>query len=200
MTDLVEELDRLAHLADNLLLLAAAEGQAGLEREPVEVEDLLVSAVRRWSRTAPRSWQIDVMSEGVLHADRERLDAALDAIFENAVHATVDGEVIAVLGQADGDVAVIELADGGIGILEKHIPRVFDRFWSTGYGPDHRRGTGLGLPIVRAIVEAHGGSVSVRSTGARGTVVAVRLPGLVPAANGDGSPALRHPERGVHPA
>jgi two-component system OmpR family sensor kinase len=178
MADLVEELDRLAAMADSLLLLAAAEQPHGIERAPVEVEDLLVDAVRRWSHAAARSWQVDVMSEGILQGDRQRLDAVFDAILENAVQATSPGEVIAVLARADGDTAVIEVADSGVGIPEDVIPLVFDRFWSTRYGPDQRRGTGLGLPIVRAIVEAHGGSVAIRSTGASGTVVAVRLPGM----------------------
>lgn len=178
MADLVEELDRLAAMADNLLLLAAAEQPQGLERAPVEVEDLLVDAVRRWSHAASRTWQVDVMYEGILQGDRQRLDAAFDAILENAVQATSPGDVIAVLARADGDTAVIEVADSGVGIPKDALPRVFDRFWSTHYGPDQRRGTGLGLAIVRAIVEAHGGSAAVRSAGARGTVVVVRLPGL----------------------
>ena len=179
MTDLVEELDRIARVADRLLLLAVAEQSAGFEGEPVEIEDLLVGAVRRWSRAAGRAWRIDVMSDGLVIADRERLDTALDAILENAVQATRAEDVIAVLGHADGDVAVIEVADSGVGIPDGDLPRVFDRFWSTHYGPDHRRGSGLGLPIARAIAEGYGGSVTIRSPGSQGTVVIMRLPGLV---------------------
>lgn len=178
MTDLIEELDRLGRTADRLLLLASAEQGGGLEREPIEIEDLLVAAVRRWSHASARTWRVDVMSDGVVTADRGRLDEALDAILENAVQATATEDVIAVLARADGDVAVVEIADSGVGIDAQDIERVFGRFWSTHYGPEQRRGTGLGLPIARAIIEAHGGSVTIRSTGSRGTVVAVRLPGL----------------------
>jgi signal transduction histidine kinase len=178
ISDLVEELDRIARVADRLLLLAVAERADAFEREPVEIEDLLVGVVRRWSRAAARDWQVDVLSEGVVMADRERLDAAFDAILENAVQATGIGDVVAVLARADGNVAVIEVADSGVGISTDDLPRVFDRFWGTHYGPAQRRGSGLGLPIARAIVEGHGGSVTIRSADACGTVVAVRLPGL----------------------
>jgi two-component system OmpR family sensor kinase len=190
--DLVEELDRMARVADHLLLLAAAEQRDGLERSAVEVEDLVVDTVRRWSRAAPRRWEVDVTSEGIFPGDRQQLDAALDAILENAVHATCAHERIAIVARAHGDVALIEIADDGTGIADDVIPNVFDRFWSTHYGPDRRRGTGLGLPITKAIVEAHGGTVSIRSSDSNGTVVTVRLPGLTSAVSRNGATATRH--------
>jgi signal transduction histidine kinase len=178
--DLVEELDRLSRLAEDLLLLAAAEQYDSLIRNDVDFEDLIVGAVaRRWGRTEDRSWSI-VACEGVLrNADRHRLDSALDALLENAVRATRAGERIAVRGCAEGDIAVIEVTDGGAGIPHEALPHVFERFWSAPYQPDDgRRGTGLGLSIVEAVVSAHGGRVAIESTAGHGSTVRIRLPGF----------------------
>ncbi len=178
LDDLVEELDRLARVADDLLLLAMAEQRGGLQCSPVEVEDLVVEAVRRWSRAAPRRWDVDAMPEGTIEADRHRLDAALDAILENAIHATGSDDAIFVRAFADHDCAVIAVTDTGSGIPAHLITNVFDRFWSSPYGPDQRRGTGLGLAIARAVVEAHAGTVAIRSGASNATIVTLRIPGL----------------------
>jgi signal transduction histidine kinase len=179
MTDLVAELDRLSRITEELLLLAAAEQQDGLLREAVDFEDVLVAAARRWSRTADRAWRASTC-EGELDADRQRVDSALDAIIENAVAATDDGDSISVVGRSEGHVAVIEVSDSGVGIPQEALPRVFDRFWQIEYGRTGRRGSGLGLAIVKAIVEAHGGTVSVSSGIGRGTCLTMRLPGFRP--------------------
>jgi signal transduction histidine kinase len=163
-----------------MLVLAAAEQPNNLLRAPLDIEDLVVAAARRWSRTADRVWRVDAAIHGVLIADRHRLDAALDAIIDNAVQATGSSDRIGIGAHADDDVAVLTVADSGVGIPADAMPRIFDRFWSIRYEPERRRGTGLGLAIVKAIVEAHDGSVSVRSTPRAGTTVTLRLPGLSP--------------------
>jgi signal transduction histidine kinase len=177
--DLVEELDRLGELAEDLLLLATAEQPGTLVTGPVDVEDLVVAAARRWSRSAQRAWRVDARVDGVIPGDRQRLDAALDAVIENAVEATADHDSIALTVRAVYSDAALEVHDTGRGIPVDALPRIFDRFASVGRDGADRRGTGLGLPIARAIAEAHGGAISVRSTVGRGTTVTFRLPGLI---------------------
>jgi signal transduction histidine kinase len=80
-----------------------------------------------------------------------------------------------VRGRASAGAALFEVVDHGVGIPEEALPRVFERFVRR---PHETGGTGLGLPIVKAIVEAHGGSVSVASSPADGTAVRLRLPGF----------------------
>jgi signal transduction histidine kinase len=181
LDDLMEELDRLARIADDLLLLAAAEQQNGLVRAEVDLEDLiLVAATRRWGRTEDRRWMV-APCEGVLaSADRYRLDAALDAVLENAVRATKAGDTISIACIPADDWAVIRIADSGVGMDADALAHVFERFWSMPYGEDPRRGTGLGLPIVEAIVRAHGGTVSIAAARGAGTTVSLRLPGFRP--------------------
>ena len=96
--------------------------------DTVDVEDLVVSALRRWSRGSRRNWRVDVELEGTVAGDRERLDAALDAILENAVQATAVRDVVAVRAFAVGTDVIVEVTDSGVGIPAELLPRVFDRF------------------------------------------------------------------------
>lgn len=186
--DLVEELDRLGRIAEGLLALATAERCENLVLESVDFEDVVVSAARRWSHSAERAWGVDVRAEGVLVADRDRLDAALDAVIENAVRATEPSDRVVIQGRADAAGAVIEVADTGVGIEAAALPRVFERFSSIRHGNGTSVGTGLGLPIVKAIVEAHGGTVAAYSTPGVGTRLVLRLPNFEP------SPDYARPE------
>ena len=176
IVDLVQELDRLNGIAENLVLLQVAEQPDSLEHAPVDVEDLIVSAVRRWSRGTRRRWRVDAAVEGTLIGDRQRLDAALDAVLENAVQATGEHDRIKVSAKPAGAGVVIRVRDTGIGIPPELLPRVFERFASD---PARRgkRSTGLGLPIARAIIEAHGGTVEVESVQGLRTTVTFALPG-----------------------
>jgi two-component system OmpR family sensor kinase len=194
LDDLAEELDRLGAIAEGLLLIEVAQLPGTFERQPVEVEDLVVSAIRRWSHGARRDWLVDADLEGVLAGDRQRLDAALDAVLENAVQATDESDTISVAAIADDGNAVIAVADTGTGIAPDLLPRIFERF-SRGRTVGGTPGTGLGLAIAKAIVDAHGGSIGARSVPGHGTTIILRLPGLEAAAPleppaGEPEPAL----------
>ncbi len=178
IADLLEELDQIGRVADDMLILAAAEQPGNLVLARLDVEDLVVAAARRWSRTADRAWRINSTIQGVLVGDRQRLDAVLDAVIDNAVRATCNGDRITIVARAEAETAVIIVEDAGVGIPADALPRVFDRFWSIRSDPERKRGTGLGLSIVKAIVEAHGGGVTVSSVQGTGTGVTIRLPGL----------------------
>jgi signal transduction histidine kinase len=175
--DLIEELNRLAHSADQLLLFASAQMPGGLLRMPSDFEDIVVCAARRWSRSTDRRWIVDA-SDGVIDVDRDRLDTALDVLIENAIKATSGGDMISLRGYDDHGTAVIVLSDSGVGISAEGLPHVFEPFWSDPYDPEQRRGTGLGLSIAKAIVEAHGGHISLVSMANAGVIATVRLPGL----------------------
>ncbi len=171
------ELNRLRRIAERLLVIAAAEGPEFLRLEPVALDTFIVETLRRWRPTVNRRWQLGRLDKATVQADRERLGLAIDALMENAVRHTGDGDVIrlsVVAGEYGMPVRVF-VADGGQGIPADLVPHVFDRFRS-GDG-NHPSGTGLGLALVQAVARAHGGEVLVRSRPGRGSEFELRLPG-----------------------
>jgi signal transduction histidine kinase len=178
LADLADELQGLGEIAERLLMLAGSHPD-DLVLAPVEVEDLVVTAIARWSRRINRNWGVHVLDDGLIDGDRTRLDGALDAILENAAAATTDGNTILAVARATGGGrVVIEIIDTGQGISREGAERVFDRFWSAPYQPGGKRGTGLGLAIVRAVAEAHGGTAEFSSVPGKETTVRLVLPGF----------------------
>jgi two-component system phosphate regulon sensor histidine kinase PhoR len=132
----------------------------------------------------------DLPSEDVLvEADKEKVRVILDNLLSNAVKFTPSGgQVRVMLSRRDGEVVVI-VADSGVGIPANDLGRVFDRFYQV---EDHmtRRhsGMGLGLSIVKGLVELHGGQVSVESVLGRGSRFIVVLPECPPAVSSESRP------------
>jgi signal transduction histidine kinase len=175
----LDELGRLDRISERLLILASAEHPDFLRREPVDLEELAEESGRRWSVTAPRRWEVRVSLPGMVFADRERIRFALDALVENAVKFTSEGERVSIVGRAADGHAVLEVSDGGVGIPSEQAERIFDRFARVDDGRARGSGgTGLGLAIVKAIVQAHGGSVSVDSVPAKGSTFRMAIPGF----------------------
>jgi signal transduction histidine kinase len=177
----IGELDRLSRISERLLVLAACEQPGFLALEPVSLSRLLHATATRWTALPDRTWEVRELADGTLLVDRERLDAALDAVIENAINATRPGERIVLEAAAAGSDAMLVVADEGEGMRREDAERVFDRFARISTGRRRPRGTGLGLPMVKAIVEAHGGSVRLDSAPGRGTRVELRLGRFVPA-------------------
>ena len=188
----LEELNRVRRLSDRLLLLAAAEDPDFLHKKPIEVEPLLVNALHRWAPT-PRQWRLGATDEVMVDADADRLALAIDALVENAVKHTRPDDWIELSVRRNQGIE-ISVADSGAGIPAEDLDRIFERFGrasaSRKRGVD---GVGLGLSIVKAIVEAHGGTLRVRSTVGKGTEfdillaeAGVALPSRSPVALGSG--------------
>ena len=170
------ELARLRRLANRLLLLASAGSPDFLQVAPVAIDSVMIDALDRWGHT-PRQWQLGEVTEMTVLGDRDRLAVALDALLENAVAHTTEGDRIEVSAHlADGQ-AVLTVADSGCGIPAAELERIFRRFArARPYRSREAGGFGLGLPIVQAIAEAHHGSVRVHSTDGRGATFEMLLP------------------------
>jgi signal transduction histidine kinase len=159
---LVRELDRMATMVDRMLMATTPVEVLMMNPRPIDLTAFVHNIVGRWMDAVDRSWTVQVTTDGELLADAERLEAALDALIENAVEATrVGGSVDVLVAGVDGK-AMIRVSDDGEGIRAEDLPHVLDRYW-TKPGRRERRGSGLGLAIVRATVEAHAGRLDVSS-------------------------------------
>ena len=173
---IADELARLRRLVDGLLLLAGTEDPQQLHLVPVDVAEIVVDAFRRWAAT-PRRWVLGAAEEAIVLADRDRLAVAFDALIENAVQHTREQDTIEVAVRRRDGVAVVSFRDTGTGIPDEDLDRIFDRFARADPGRSrHTGGFGLGLSIVRAIVEAHLGTVHVMSRVDVGTTFEIALP------------------------
>jgi signal transduction histidine kinase len=185
---IISELDRLSRLSDRLLTLAAVDHPTSLSITPVGVGDLVSETVARWGPASDRAWGLAIHAEGTVPADRERLRSALDAVIAHAVHATTPGAPILVSTDAEGSTLVLSVSDRGCGIAPTELPHVFEPF--SRRDRDRGRGTGgtgLGLAIVKAIVDAHGGTVEAESQLGHGTTIRIRLRGFVPSEGAEGA-------------
>jgi len=202
----LDELTRLTRLSERLLLLASADDPRFLAVGLVRVAPLVDDCAHRWTPTADRAWRTEILADGVIRADQERLEIALDALIENAVKYTGDGDAIAIRAAATGDELVLEVSDSGEGIAAEDQARLFERFARVnGKRGTGSTGTGLGLPIVLAIAQAHGGTAEVESRPGHGATFRLRLPGFRPLPAGDrrdagGSRKDRAPIDGDRPA
>lgn len=171
------ELDKASALTTMLLTLVRVE--APTQWVPLDLRDLVTSVLGRWQAAADRHWVCDI-GVGMVLGDSERLEAALDCLIENAVKFTDHTDTIAVSARAAGDEVRLAVTDSGSGIAAADLPRVAELF-QTGSTAGDRAGSGIGLSIVRAIVEARGGDLHVASRPGQGTTITLRIPGARPA-------------------
>lgn len=157
-------------LSERLLLITASADPDLLQPEAVELAEFVTELVWRWRPTADRRWQLGQLDKATVAADRERIGLALDALLENAVQHTRQGDTISLsVMRADGSGgARVVVEDTGAGIAPGELAHIFDRF-TTGSRDAGGRGTGLGLALVRAVADGHGGDIAASSTLGRGS-------------------------------
>jgi signal transduction histidine kinase len=179
----VEEADRLSATLTALMDISEAEtGSMRLAHDPVPVGPLLDDAVALFADEAEDKGLVLKAAAPaglVIAGDVTRLRQALANLIENAVKYTPMGGRVDLDAHADRGRVVIGVRDTGIGIAAEDLPRVFDRLYR-GERSRSARGLGLGLSLVKAIVEAHGGSVTLQSGPDAGTCVEVVLPASPP--------------------
>jgi signal transduction histidine kinase len=171
---------RLAGLIDDILFLSRLDSDRfHLERTSVDLGELVAERVESIKPAAEKK-QVEVsleMSGGSsqLCADGSRLAQVVDNLLSNAVKFTPEGGDVFVTLATSDETAQLEVRDTGVGIPEDEVKRLFERFFRASTA-QNIQGTGLGLSITKAIVEAHGGTISVRSTVGVGTTLTVDLP------------------------
>ncbi|WP_299058194.1 ATP-binding protein [uncultured Nocardioides sp.] len=169
-----------ALVADLLEVARQREGRLSVTRTDVDLTDLVaqaVEAVRPAASLAGLSVVIEPQESLQAPVDPGRIRQVLDNLLSNAVKYSEPGGVVRIAVSPVDDEAILTIADEGLGIEEAELDRLFTRFFRGGEARSRQiPGTGLGLVLVRAFVEAHGGTVDLTSKAGVGTTVTVRLP------------------------
>ncbi len=180
VTQILFGTERLLGLINDLLDYARMEaGRFSLSRAPVEFRELakkVVSSLMPLAKRGKLSITLDFPPDlPELDADPDRLSQILTNLLSNALKFTPTGGKICVRAWQDDDQVEIEVADTGIGIPQDAMPKLFNRFFRVDQTLTVR-GTGLGLPITKGLVEAHGGHIEVRSKVGKGSSFRFTLP------------------------
>ncbi len=173
----IAECERLSGIVDNLLFVARADAaRESIERKRIDAR-AAVEKIAAFYRTIAedRNVAIHCSGEGEIYADPALFERALGNLVDNALRFTPEGGTIQISIMAKAAHSEVTVSDNGCGITPEHLPRVFDRF----YRVDPSRssdGAGLGLALVKSIVDLHGGSARIESEVNRGTTVTLTFP------------------------
>jgi two-component system sensor histidine kinase BaeS len=174
---ILEEIGVLERLVDDLRTLSLAEtGGLQLHREPTDPAELVADAVAAFearAEAAGLSLRVDVPADlPIMELDSTRMRQVLGNLVSNALRFTPPGGSVAVSATHEAGQLRIEVHDTGTGIAQDALQHVFDRF----YRSADSTGSGLGLPIARSLVEAHGGTIEALTPPGGGTTIRIRLP------------------------
>jgi signal transduction histidine kinase len=175
---------RLLNLVNDLLALIRLEaGRMETKSEPLAAAEFikgLASAVRQMAVEKNIALETEVdAGVGVILTDRDKLEKIVLNLLFNALKFTPDGGRVWLRGERDGDQFVLTVGDTGVGIAEKNLPFVFDRFWQADNSSKRKfQGVGIGLALVKELTEMMTGTVVVHSQEGRGAAFTVRLPYL----------------------
>ncbi len=183
LTVMEREIARLQRLIDDLFTVSRAEaGGLSLNITAVDVASVIQRRVEALAPLARQREHVEVIADVPANlpparADAERLDQVLVNLLRNALRHTPPGGIVAVVASATDNLVRIEVCDTGAGIPPDELPHVWERFYR---GDDAReldaQGAGLGLALVKDLVEAMGGAVDVRSTSGEGSCFGLTLP------------------------
>lgn len=183
MSTILSETDRMTRLVKDLLVLSSLDHFKGASKNKFDMAELISDVVATMQLVAKEQGHrlILTMGEGlnVFYGDRDKIEQLLYNIISNSIKYTPNGGKIEVVASRIYNDIVIKVRDNGIGIPEKDLPRIFERFYRVDKARSRERGgTGLGLAISQGIVEAHDGDISISSVYGEWTEVKITLPVL----------------------
>jgi len=178
--DSAQQMDRL--IQDLIDVTRVETGRLMVDQQPVAMAELVEGALRTLRplvKEAKLKLSVQVPAKlPSVSADAERIGQVLSNLIGNAIRFTSPGGKITVSAVSEGELVRISVTDTGTGISKEQLPHIFDRFWQSSQSTIRSRGAGLGLPIARGIVRAHGGRIGVVSEVGRGSTFYFTLPVL----------------------
>lgn len=173
-----QELDRIAALVQDLLKIARLDaGTVAMEKKTESVRDMMAVLQRRFAYRAVQEHKHFLCSgaDCLLPCDRNWLPEAIGNLVKNAFDHTQQGGTIRVEWRTFASIVQIVVRDNGSGIPPEDLPHIFKRFYRSRFSSD-TQGVGLGLPLAKAVIEAHGGTIEVDSAPGAGTTFTVNFP------------------------
>ena len=179
---ILESVERLSKLINDVLDLTTGDTRGvTLEKERVDIAGLCRAAVETVkARAAEKNQKLDLeiaTAAGHVFGDARRLRESVEHVLQNAISYTEAKGRISLIADGDKKQAIIRIVDNGAGIAEEDLPRVFDRFDRVAEaGVRGEAALGIGLPLTRQFIEAHGGLVTIESERGKGTIVSLVIP------------------------
>ncbi|MDF2382557.1 PAS domain-containing protein [Nostoc ellipsosporum NOK] len=173
-----KQIDRLTTLINSLLdTTKIAEGQLKLQRESLDLNDLLTERINEIKNTSNHTFQLDLQPVPSITADRERIGQVIINLVSNAIKYSPKGTTITITSVAESNRISVSVKDEGYGIPEEDLEKIFQRFFRVkANNMDAYPGIGLGLYISQQIIHNHGGNITVQSKQGEGTVFSFTLP------------------------
>ena len=176
ITLVTRELDRMARIVNDLLDLAKAEQPDFIQVAPMDLADFILDVAKRSASLDERPWEVEAADPAVVVADQDRLDQAMMNLARNAAEHAPEGTTVHIGGRLTGSWLRLWVRDEGETIPVANRDRIFERFSRVDSARRRGEGAGLGLAIVAAIAEAHGGRVSVEEPREGGNVFTISIP------------------------
>ncbi len=178
---IVDQADHTSRLVDDLLFMARANaGQPRLDATPVAINELLQNVAEDFKAFAGQrqiTLQTNLAEDHlVVLGDRRRLRQVFSVVIDNAVRYSSECGTVTIRSAPGPRGVVVTVNDGGIGIAKEELAHVFERYYRGNNASQNKEGMGLGLPVAKAIVDAHNGQIDIDSTLGEGATVTIVLP------------------------
>ncbi len=181
LSEILGESDKMTKMVEDLLFLARSDAASlPLNREPVSAAALLSALADRaatLARERGSELETDLSAQGMLYLDHSRFEQAVLILVDNAAKYAGQTDPVSLTARISDGGLVVEVEDKGPGIPKRDLPHIFERFYRVDKTRSRKLGgSGLGLPIAKTIVDAHGGGIEARSKLGEGTTMTIRIP------------------------
>jgi two-component system sensor histidine kinase ResE len=167
----------MTKMTEDLLVIARSENRSGSAMKRLDIAEVVRKTAERLRPLASdKSIKIGVSLEAPLYVQGNEtgLERVITNLLQNAIEHTPKNGSITLTTSMEADKAIVSVSDTGSGIGEKDLPHIFERF----YKGESASGSGLGLSIVKELVNQHKGEIDIKSTNGKGTTITMKLPVL----------------------